>query len=124
MKKKLATLFAALGFCLLTTNFAAAQDQRIRLVKGRKIILKGEVSDRGDKTLIFRANKGQRLTIKLIGRDADFVLSGGTAGSVEEYTGETKFWSGKLPPSDDNEYYIRLISNYKVASYTIEIRLQ
>jgi hypothetical protein len=42
-------------------------------------------------------------------------------GSVEDYSEETKFWSGKLPPSDDNEYYIRLSSYHKVASYKLEI---
>jgi len=82
------------------------------------------VSDRAERSYIFKAKKGQQLTVKLVGRDAVFILSGGTAGSVEDYTEETKSWSGKLPPSDDNEYYIRLSSYHKVASYTLEVLLK
>lgn len=33
-------------------------------------------------------------------------------------------WSGRLPNADSGEYAIRLISNYKVASYTPEVMLK
>ncbi len=124
MKRKLAILCVIFVLCLLSTNTAVAQDKNIRLVKGRKLILKGEVSDQAERSYIFKAKAGQHLSIKLIGRDAVFILSGGTAGSVEDYSEETKSWSGKLPPSDGNEYYIRLSSYHKVASYTLEITLK
>jgi len=123
MKRKLAILCVIFVLCLLSANTAVAQDKNIRLVKGRKLTLKGEVSDQAERSYIFKAKAGQHLSIKLIGRDAVFILSGGTAGSVEDYSEETKSWSGKLPPSDD-EYYIRLSSYHKVASYTLEITLK
>ncbi len=122
MKKRIACVFGIIVLSLLSANLISAQEQRIRLVKGRKTVLKSAVRDTEEgKTYVFRARAGQHLTIKLIGRDAVFILSGGTAGSVENYSEETKFWSGKLPPSDDNEYYIRLSSYHKVASYKLEI---
>ena len=46
------------------------------------------------------------------------------AFDVETIKEETKSWAGKLPANPDGEYRISLISNYKVADYTLEILLQ
>lgn len=124
MKRKLVILLGIVILSLLTANFVTAQDKNIKLVKGRKLILKGEVSDQKDRTFFFKAKKGQNFTIKLIGRDAVFVLAAQHKFDSESFTGETKTWSGKLPQADSGEYAIRLSSYYKVASFTLEITLK
>lgn len=124
MKKKLIVMFGIMFVGLLLTNFANAQDKNIKLVKGRKTVIKGEVSDQKDRTYFFKAKKGQNFTIKLTGRDAVFILAAQHNFDSENFTEETKSWSGKLPNADSGEYAIRLSSNYKVASYTLEITLK
>ena len=124
MKKKLAILFGIVVLGLLLTNSIAAQDKHIKVIKGRKLILKGEVSDQKDRTYFFKAKKGQSFTIKLIGRDAVFILAAQHNFDSEEFSEETRIWSGKLPRADSGEYAIRLSSNYKVASFTLEIMLK
>lgn len=122
MKTKLAILFAIIG--LFLTNSIDAQDKKIRLVKGRKLVLKSEVSDQRDRSYFFKAREGQTLTIKLIGRDAVFELFAQHNFDAETFSEETKSWSGRLPRADSGEYAIRLISYHKVASYTLEILLR
>lgn len=117
-------LFGILILSLLTANLAAAQDKNIKVFKGRKLIIKGEVSDQKDRTYFFKAKKGQTLTVKLIGRDAVFVLAAQHSFDSENFTEETRIWSGKLPNADSGEYAIRLSSYHKVASFTLEITLK
>ncbi len=112
---------------LLTANFVSAQsaplEKRIKLVKGYKLVLKGDVYEGDDFYDNFKARKRQTLTVKLIGRDADFTLNTMDT-DVAPFTKETKFWSGKLPLDNGNEYSIKLTSNYKSASYRLEIMLR
>jgi hypothetical protein len=124
MKKNFVFLFGIVILSLLTANFVTAQDKNIRVVKGRKLVLKGEVSNQKDRTFFFKAKKGQSFTIKLTGRDAVLILAAQHKFDSENYTQETKSWSGKLPQADSGEYAIRLSSNYKVASFTLEITLK
>ncbi|MGI8641121.1 MAG: hypothetical protein ACR2MG_14395 [Pyrinomonadaceae bacterium] len=124
MKKKLLVLIATVVLCLLATNFVSAQDKHIRLVKGKKLVLKGNVSDQADRSYFFKAKKGQNIIIKLIGRDAVFILFAQHNFDAETFSEETKLWSGKLPNADSGEYAIRLSSYHKVASYTLEILLR
>jgi hypothetical protein len=124
MKNKVAILFVIFPLSLLSANFAVAQDKKIRLVAGRKLILKGVVRDGEDRSYFFKAKKGQNLMIKLTGRDAVFVLFAQHNFDAETFSEETKFWSGKLPKADSGEYAIRLSSYYKVASYTLEVLLR
>lgn len=124
MKKKLTVMFEIMAFALLLTKFANAQDKNIKLIEGRKTVIKGEVSDQKDRTYFFKAKEGQNFTIKLIGRDAVFILAAQHTFDSENFTEETKSWSGKLPRADSGEYAIQLSSNYKVASYTLEIMLK
>lgn len=109
---------------LLLTNFANAQDKNIKLVMGRKTVIKGEVSNKKDRTYFFKAKEGRNFTIKLIGRDAVFTLFAQHNFDAETIVEETQSWSGKLPNADSGKYAIRLCSNYKVASYTLEITLK
>jgi hypothetical protein len=127
MRKKLFALFGIAVLCLVTTEFVSAQDspreKQIKLVKGRKLVLKGEVYEGDDFYYTFKAREGQILTVKLIGRDADFTI---TSNDIEVYpfTKTTKFWSGKLIGNNTNEYSIRLASNYKSASYKLDVLLK
>jgi hypothetical protein len=127
MKKKPMILIGMIMFSLLTTVFVSAQnaplEKRIKLVKGHKLVLKSEVYEGDDFYYTFKAQRGQILTVKLTGRDADFTINTNDT-DVAPFTKETKFWSGKLPGDNTNEYSIRLTSNYKSASYTIEIMLK
>ena len=78
MKKKLFILFGIAVFVLFLTDSATAQDKHIKVVKGKKLVLKGEVSDQKDRSYFFKAKKGQSITIKVIGRDAVFHSSPNT----------------------------------------------
>ena len=121
MKKKLLVLFGIAVLSLLLTNSAAAQNKNIKVVKGKKLVLKGEASDQKDRTYFFKAKKGQQVTIKLIGSDAVFTFFAQHNFDAETIVEETKLWSGKLPRADSGKYAIRLISYHKVASFTLEI---
>ena len=127
MKKKLMILIGITVLFLLTANLVSAQnaplEKRIKLVKGQKLVLKGDVYEGDDFYYNFKARKGQTLTVKLIGRDADFTVNTND-GEIYPITKVTKFWSGKLPYDNTNEYSIKLTSNYKSASYRLEITLR
>ena len=128
MKKKWTILFVLTVLCLLTTNFVSAQnaplEKRIKLVKGQKLVLKGNVYEGDDFYYNFKARSGQTLTVKLIGRDADFIINTNDGTEVYPISKATKSWSGKLPYDNTNEYSIMLTSNYKSASYRLEIMLR
>jgi hypothetical protein len=127
MKKKLTILFVMIMLALLATNLISAQsaplEKRIKLVKGQKLVLKGDVYEGDDFYYNFKARSGQTLTVKLIGRDADFTVNTND-GEIYPITKLTKSWSGKLPYDNTNEYSIMLTSNYKGASYRLEIMLR
>ena len=127
MSKKAMILIGTAILVLLATNLISAQnaplEKRIKLVNGQKLVLKGEVYEGDDFYYDFKARKGQNLTVKLIGRDADFTINTMDI-EVAPFTKETKFWSGKLPLDNGNEYSIKLTSNYKSASYRLEIMLK
>ena len=124
---KIVLLFGITILFLLTANFVSAQnaplEKRIKLVSGRKLVLKGQVYEGDDFSYNFKARKGQTLTVKLTGRDADFMVNT-LDQEVYPITKVTKFWSGKLPEDNTNEYSIKLTSNYKSASYTLEVTLR
>jgi hypothetical protein len=127
MKKKLVILSGVTVLFLLTTIFVSAQnaplEKRIKLVKGHKLVLKGEVYEGDDFSYNFKARGGQLLTVKLIGRDADFTINTNDT-DVAPFTRVTKSWSGKLPGDNTNEYSIKLTSNYKSATYRLEIMVK
>ena len=111
----------------LTVSIFKAQnsslEKRIKLVTGHKLVLKGEVYEGDDFYYNFKARQGQTLTVKLIGRDAAFTINSNDT-DVYPFTKETKSWSGKLIANNTNEYSIMLTSNYKSASYRLEITLR
>jgi len=128
MKKKSSIVFGIVVLFLLTARFVSAQDapeeKRIKIVRGQKLILKGEVYEGDDLYYKFHARSGRTLTIKLIGRDADFKVNTNDGIEVYPISKFTKSWSGKLPYDNTGEYSILLTSNYKSARYRLEIMLK
>ena len=124
MKFKLLPALSILSVIFFTALTVDAQAKALRLVRGKKLVLSGTVRDGDDKIFMFKAREGQQLTIKLIGRDAAFSLSGG-ATDAEDIATETHSWAGKLPePDEDGMYLLKVTSFYKVATFRLEILLQ
>ena len=78
MRKTFLILFAICLSTWLMTDAVSAQsynrvsEKNIKLVRGKKMVLKGAVRDGDEVVYRFRARAGQRVTVKMIGRDADF----------------------------------------------------
>lgn len=130
MKRNFLILFA---ICLLTlwmTNAVSAQsynriaEKKITLTKGKKLIIKGEIRDSDEIAYQFKARAGQRLTVKVIGRDADFSIYAVHSFDAEIIAQDTQTFSGKLPDFIDGKCEIVVHSNYKVADYRLEITLK
>lgn len=130
MKKNVLILFAICLLTLLMSNAVSAQsynriaEKKITLTKGKKLIIKGEIRDSDEISYQFKARAGQKLTIKVIGRDADFVLYALHAFDVEPIAEDTQSWSGTLPNNVDGKCEIVIHSNYKIADYRLEITLK
>jgi len=128
MEKKLIISIAIMMLALLMASLVSAQnppeEKRIKLVRGKKLILKGEVYEGDDLYYKFHARSGLTLTVKLTGRDADFKINTNDGIEVYPISKFTKSWSGKLPYDNTDEYSILLTSNYKSASYRLEIMLR
>ncbi len=128
MKKKFIVSIGIMVLALMSANFVVAQsaplEKRIKLVTGQKLVLKGDVYEGDDFYYNFKARKGQTLTVKLISRDADFTVNTNDGTEVSAISKVTKSWSGKLPYDNTNQYSIMLTSNYKSASYRLEIMLR
>jgi hypothetical protein len=127
MRKTLSILFAICLSGSLLTGVVSAQtynrvsEKSVRVVRGRKLVLSGAVRD-GDEVLYrFRARAGQKVTIKVIGRDADFTVYLNHGLDVEPAANDTKMWSGTMPPEFDGHCEIGVHSTYKVANYRLEI---
>jgi hypothetical protein len=102
-------------------TYNRVSEKSVKPVKGKKLVLKGAVRD-GDEVLYrFKARAGQTVTVKIIGRDADFSVYLNHGLDVEPVAQETKSWSGKMPPEFDGHCEIGVHSTYKVADYRLEI---
>ena len=126
------TFLVVVAICLaawLMTGEVSAQtynrvsEKTVRVVRGKKLVLTGAVRD-GDEVLYrFRARAGQKITVKVIGRDADFTVYLNHGLDVEPVASETKSWSGTMPPEFAGHCEIGVHSTYKVADYRLEILL-
>lgn len=130
MRKTFLSLFAICLSAWLMTDEVSAQsynrvsEKTVKLVRGKKLVLTGAVRD-GDEVLYrFRARAGQRITVKIIGRDADFSVFLNHGLDVEPVAQETKSWSGTMPPEFAGHCEIGVHSTYKVADYRLEISLK
>ena len=127
------TFLIFVAVCLSTwlmSNEISAQtynrvsEKNIKVTRGKKLVVTGAVRD-GDEVLYrFKARAGQRVTIKIIGRDADFSVSLNYGLDVETVANETKSWSGTMPREFDGHCEIGVHSTYKVADYRLEILLK
>jgi hypothetical protein len=130
MKKTCLILFAICLSAWLMTYEVSAQsynrvsEKNIKVVRGKKLVLTGAVRD-GDEVLYrFRARAGQRITVKVIGRDSDFTVYLNHGLDVETVANDTKSWSGTMPREFNGHCEIGVHSTYKLADYRLEISLR
>ena len=127
MKKSFLILVAVCFLALPVTSRVSAQsynrvsERKISPVKGKKLVLAGAVRDGDEVVYRFRARAGQRVTVRLAGRDADFSVYLNHGLDAELVARDTRFWSGKMPPEFNGDCEIAVHSNYKVADYRLEI---
>lgn len=102
-------------------SYNRVSEKSVRPVKGKKLILTGAVRD-GDEVLYrFRARAGQKVTVKITGRDSDFTVYLNYGLDVEPVASDTKSWSGTMPAEFNGHCEIGVHSTYKVADYRLEI---
>lgn len=130
MKKTFLILFAICLSAWLMTDEVSAQsynrvsEKNVKVVRGKKLVLTGAVRD-GDEVLYrFRARAGQRITVKVIGRDSDFAVYLNHGLDVETVANDTKSWSGTMPREFNGHCEIGVHSTYKLADYRLEILLR
>ena len=127
------TLLIFFSICLSTwlmTNEVSAQsynrvsEKTVKVVRGKKLVLTGAVRDGDEVVYRFRARAGQRVVVKITGRDADFSVYLNHGLDVEPVAQETKSWTGTMPREFNGHCEIGVHSTYKVADYRLEILLQ
>ena len=131
MRKPFLILFAiiCLSASLMTSEVLAqtynrVSEKNVKLVRGKKVVLTGAVRD-GDEVLYrLRARAGQKVIVKVIGRDSDFTVYLNHGLDVEPVAQDTKSWSGTMPPEFNGHCEIGVHSTYKVANYRLEISLK
>ena len=127
------TFLIVLAICLsawlmtdevLAQSYNRVSEKNIRLVKGKKLVQKGAVRDGDEVVYRIRARAGQRITVRIIGRDADFSVHLNYGLDVQSVAQDTKSWSGTMPREFDGHCEIGVHSTYKVADYRLELSLQ
>ena len=130
MRKTFLILFAiCLSACLITDEVSAQSynrvgEKNIKVVRGKKLVLTGAVRDGDEVVYRFKARAGQRVTVKVVGRDSDFTVYLNHGLDVEPVANDTKSWSGTMPPEFDGHCEIGVHSTYTVANYRLEILLK
>lgn len=104
-------------------SYNRVSEKTIKVVRGKKVVLTGTVRDGDEVVYRFRARAGQKVTVKVIGRDSDFSVYLNHGLDVERVANETKSWSGTMPPEFNGHCEIGVHSTYKVADYRLEISL-
>lgn len=104
-------------------SYNRVSEKNIRVVKGKKLVVTGAVRDGDEVVYRFRARAGQKVTVKVTGRDADFSVSLNHGLDLETIANDTKSWSGTMPPEFNGHCEIGVHSTYKVANYRLEISL-
>ena len=130
MKRNLLILLVACVLFAVSASAAAAQtynrigEKTIKPTKGKKLIVKGEVRDSDEIAYRFKTRGGQKITIKIIGRDAEFSFYAIGEFDAEPLAEEKQSWTGTLPATNDERWEIVVHSNYKVADFRLEITLK
>ena len=127
MKKLLIAIFSVA--CLLTSDVSAqsynrVSEKTVKVVRGKKLVLAGAVRDGDEVVYRFRARAGQRVTVKITGRGADFTVYLNHGLDVEPVAQEVKSWTGTMPREFNGHCEIGIHSTYKVANYRLEILLR
>ena len=130
MRKTFLFLFAVCLSAWLMTGDVSAQsynrvsEKTVKVVRGKKLVLTGAVRD-GDEVLYrFRARAGQRVTVKITGRDSDFSVYLNYGLDFDSVAQDTKSWSGTMPPEFNGHCEIGVHSTYKLANYRLEVLLK
>ena len=105
-------------------SYNRVSEKNIKVVRGKKLVVTGAVRDGDEIVYRFRARAGQKVTVNIAGRDADFSVSLNHGLDVEAVAQETKSWSGTMPPEFNGHVEIGVHSTYKVADYRLEILLR
>ena len=130
MRKTFLTLLAICVSAWLIIDEVSAQsynrvsEKNIRVARGKKVVLTGTVRDGDEVIYRFRARAGQKINVKVIGRDADLTVYLNHGLDVEPVAQETKSWSGTMPPEFNGHCEIGVHSTYKLADYRLEISLK
>lgn len=105
-------------------TYHRVSEKTVKVVRGKKLVLTGTVRD-GDEVLYrFRARAGQKVTVKVTGRDSDFTIYLNYGLDVEPVANDTKSWSGTMPREFNGHCEIGVHSTYKLADYRLEILLR
>ena len=129
MRKTVLILFAICLSAWLMSNEVSAQsynrvsEKNVKLVKGKKLVLTGTVRDGDEVVYRFRARAGQRITVKIAGRDSDFSVYLNYGLDVEPVANDIKSWSGTMPKEFNGHCEVGVHSTYKVADYRLEVSL-
>ncbi len=105
-------------------SYNRVSEKNIKVVRGKKLVLTGSVRDGDEVVYRFRARAGQRVTVKVTGRDSDFSVYLNYGLDVEPVANDTKSWSGTMPAEFDGHCEIGVHSTYKIAGYRLEILLR
>ena len=130
MRKTFLVLFAVCLSAWLMTDDVSAQsynrvsEKTVKVVRGKTLVLTGAVRDGDEVVYRFRARAGQRVTVKITGRDSDFSVYLNHGLDLESVAQDTKSWSGTMPPEFNGHCEIGVHSTYKVANYRLEVLLK
>jgi cell division protein YceG involved in septum cleavage len=130
MRKTFLILFAVCVAAWLMIDKVSAQsynrvsEKNIKVARGKKLVLTGAVRDGDEVVYRFRARAGQRVTVKIIGRDSDFSVYLNHGLDLEPVAHDTKSWSATMPPEFNGHCEIGVHSTYKVADYRLEISVK
>jgi len=109
---------------LAQQSYNRVSEKTVKVVRGKKLVLTGAVRDGDEVVYRFKARAGQRVIVKITGRDSDFSVYLNYGLDVESVANDTKSWSGTMPAEFDGHCEIGVHSTYKVANYRLEILLR
>ena len=105
-------------------TYNRVSEKTVKPIRGKKLVLTGVVRDGEEVLYRFRARAGQRVTARVVGRDADFTVYLNYGLDVEAVARDTKSWSLTMPREFNGHCEIALHSTYKLADYRLEILLK
>jgi hypothetical protein len=123
MNKKLIVLGMIIS-ALLTTNLVSAQRAKpIQLKIGKNIFVKGSVYEGNQADYVFIARKGQRLKVRLLGRDGEFDLHVIHGSDFDEALCEEADECTKTLPST-GKYVISVRSVRELCEFALQILIK